>query len=331
MEFPTVTKKKKRRTRKCLDEIRKRSRRTMSDGCYGDNFQQHAKNNTETVPIDSHRLVTMNRLTLSVFPKAIRSETITRPLLEEIKHKSSCTHTYQDLNNSIKSSSSPKDLEVECFGHPVTNNSMPMCDLRESLQENGGGFISTPLRDFQNSDMNILETPARLMGKIYSTSSTTSLSLETLEGNHEHELYEELMNNISSHLKKVTSALINEDVIKNTKVKLQKLYNRSWGKENQTSMLKHEKTHESTATLKCLKDSIAQKPLDYIRLKHAQQQGIYDECHSGNSDTFSSQSSTAAAPASAILDSPLTFRRKSTHKVAVYDTPEHNYYPHRLN
>lgn len=329
MELSTVTKKKRRRTRKCLDEIRKKSRHTASD-CSTETSKQHiVKNNkAEGAHDDSHRLVTMNRLTLNMFPKAIRSETITRPLLEEIKYKSS--YTYQNLDKNINCNISPKDPEIECFEHSAFNKSMPVFDQDESLQEHESSLINTPWGDFLNSHSSnpkdISENQVDKIARVYSSSST-SLSSQTLE-EHGHKLYEELMNKISLHLKKITSTVIKEDVIQHTKVKLQKLYNRSWSEEYQACVVEHKK---SKNTLQCSENSIAQNPLDYIRLKHCQQQEMYDDCRSGIVESFNSLSPTEAEPTTSVLNSQLTFGRECTHDVALYHTPEYNYYPHRLN
>lgn len=335
MELPTATKKKKRRTRKCLNEIRKRSRRPMRSDIFEQTSQQREKINRAEEG-QAHRLITMNRLTFNMFPKAIRSETVTRPLLEEIKQKSS--HTILPDKNINCSS---KDPEVERFEHcnsAASNNSMPMFDLEEeSLQEHVSNHSDIPLRNYLDSHSPTCEvyntkTPAELQARIYSTTTTTSFSSQTSDGDHGQELYEEIMSKISSHLNKVTSATIKEDVIKNTKVNLQNLFNKSWSKEYKISMVEHEKSNKSTTTtLQPLKDSIIQNPLDYIRLRQEQQQRMHDDCHSDLAELFSSAPAATASYSAHQTHSPLTYRTDCTRNIALYDTPEYNYYPHRLN
>lgn len=337
MDCSTATKKKKRRTRKCLDEIRKRSRRMMRVGCFGESSQQLEKiKKTEECYARNPKLITMNRLTLNMFPKAIRSETITRPILEEIRLKSS-----HNMGGLDKNTSSIKYPEVECFergNRAASNNSMPMFDLEEPRQVHGSSPTGIPLRDYPNSNsptrVNITETPADLIAKIYST-STTSLSSQT-DRDHGLELYEELMSEISSHLKKVSSAIIIEDVIQNTKINLQKLYKTNWTKEYQMSIWEHEKSSKSPArTFQSSKESIVQNPLDYIRLNNVQEQSIVCDTEDCRSEVSGSCSVPSPAAAAASPRSPLALGIGHSHSctrgVALFDTPEYNYFPHRLN
>lgn len=191
MECCTDTaKRKKRKTRKCLDEIRKRSRRTScahfdidenkSADLYSRNIQQC--------------IITDNRLTLRMFPNVIRSKTVTRPII-----------TLPSLH--LARNSQEPDA--------VTSPRQRLADGHEYF---GAGRHIPVNYDYENSEEN----------KSFDMFSSVDEVSEESDGGEEAQLsaraqYEALMSEVPACLQRNTK-LIREDVMKDTKALLRDLY-----------------------------------------------------------------------------------------------------------
>lgn len=300
-ELSKVAKRKKRKTRRCLDEMRNRSLRMRGD------LSAHREN-----PVRDERkassLITTNRLTLNMFPKSIRSETITRPILEEIKQQSSLACQSLDKNTN-RIASKNKVHCSENSNSAASNNSMPLFDLQGTPQEHHSKYLNYSL------------SPTTQVGRASmaaSSCSTTSVSSETSDGDA-HEFYEELMNQVSAHLQKLSSAVVKEDFMKDTKMNLRNLLHKTC----------LEKCFESCSqgALKSPEELIVQNPLSYLKLRQVHEPVKYDE--SGLSEPSSIAPSPAAYGSSPQF--PLDSLAASTHNIALLNTPQYSYYPHKLN
>lgn len=320
-----ATKRKKRKTRKCLDEIRKRSRRTgqilfeSDDNKLG---EMYSKNIPKC-------MITSNRLTLRMFPNAIRSKTITRPALLDLEHKPNMN--FEEL---------VKGKKVNCNLQNTTRVRIPLNDFG-----NGNEFFTNKthvpdnhiLSDsvisketiIQNADdgkenFDLFSSMDELTNKspnsigTQSVSTITSTSTQSLHEDNGYALYEEFMSEVPACLQQ-NSKLVQEDIMKKTKMLLQNLFIESCYQECEDNILKCIK-NDPPKNKYFTSRQVVHNPMDYIRLGHIQEQ---NECHkmSGSlSESESSSCSPLRAPSS--LTSPSD---------ALQDTPDYTYYPHRLN
>lgn len=336
--LPNTTKRKKRKTRKCLDEIRKRSRRTgqilfeKDNGKVCDSFSNYNTAN--------NCFVTNNRLTLRMFPKAVRSETITRPALDDLKNKSN--FNLDELVKGTKALSSTNvrmpelintfDNSIEHLGNEnfkISNK----CALKESITFKQSDVQNMCHQEENNSDMFTSMDSAEVTDKsphslrALSVSTLTTSSNQSVHDDFGYNLYEEFMSKLPTYLKRNTT-IIEEDVMKKTKVYLQNLFIDSCYQECEENVLKYKKGNTTNKDYTPPSEMIVHNPMDYIRLGHVQQQSLFHRTSSlrvtidGGCSIPQSPLLAPSSPA-ASPDSPLN--------VIVNDTPSYTYYPHRLN
>lgn len=337
-----TTKRKKRKTRKCLDEIRKRSRRTSGQILFKKNsgkVYEHFSNHNNV----NNCLVTNNRLTLRMFPKAVRSETITRPVLENLKEKT--TLNLDELVKGTRAISTLSSTNVRMpelintfdnsIEHLKNEHFFNKCAVEESInyKESNGKNMNSQEENFSsNFDLCTSMVSAEATDKspdsigAESVSTLTTSSNQSLQDDYGYPLYEEFMSEIPTYLKRNVT-FIEEDVMKKTKLFLQNLFIESCYQECEENVLKCKK--ENIANKKDTpREMIVHDPMDYIRLGHVQQQSLFyrptrisrtiDGGCSQPQSPLLAPSLPAVSP-----DSPLS--------VIVNDTPDYTYYPHRLN
>lgn len=310
------TKRKKRRTRRCLDEIRNRLQRKCDK-----HFQHSTQKTKSCILLESkkleNRLVTMDRLTLkAMFPNAVRSETITRSVLEEIKQKQN-VHFVDVLKDCATKKAFPLRQEYFCNNMNISasfhnNIPFPECGENSLYHEN----------DYKNNDT--VDSPSSLVlfspdGSINNTvtlsksvnegDAVTSSTSSHISQDYRHHRYEELMNEISSYMRHADSSIDKEDAMKKTIHNLQKLYMESCQKECEENIVKSNSSHALTSKKIVIGNQlIIENPLDYIKFEHEQEQNR----------GFPLDSSDSPSPGGGALTE------------VPYDTPDYNYYPHRL-
>lgn len=315
-------KRKKRKTRKCLDELRKRSRNNSTKS---DLLPKRPCRNIDPInsfkenKMSNNNYITSKRLTLTMFAKAVRSETITRPLLLDGKQsqvsvssiKSPVTSPFRMVvesksdYDSAKASSEQGSLvrQSDCENSNAFNqdsnssDSIVWCSPRRQRESNR-------FRDLKNED-NI------------STVTTNSRSTDDF-GYH---MYEELLEDISLYARRNLSNFVNNDIMKKTKTHLRNLRRQNVieNRENiqvdvvpsiqQTSFFKSDRSYTAP------KETIVQNPMDYIKI--------------GWRQDYESTPSEGVSPSHS---PPLYSPRAQTHMPSVISfTPDYNFYPHRLN
>lgn len=344
MEPIANTKRKKWKTRKCLNEIRKKSRRTghtffQSENDYLSNF----------IPNYNKFIITNERLSLRMFPKTVRSETITRPVLTDLKQKPDLkldelingSKVLNTLNSTVvRLSSFDKSLKntndhIERY---KMENSMPLTSSMGSKNYEDSYVINmwsqeNKLNDTLNvyslidSD-DICNKSSSSTGE-HSGSTPTSTSSRRFYDNFGYNLYKEFISEIPKYLKETVKTM-EGDVIKNTKVCLKQLFIRECCyKESEEDL---SKCIKSTTKYYTPTKVIVHNPMEYIRLSHVQQRSLFNQSsrstrtrdESGRfppSPVVFSLSPTTSHHA-ASLDSPLS--------VIVNNSPNYSYYPHRL-
>lgn len=300
------TKRKRRRTRKCLDELRKRSRRLIfsnnsSEKVYENN--QYLHNNVKEMNFHT------SRLTLAMFPKAIQSETITRPLLAEMSKRLKVDLSDIVGNKTCESSEKSKNVK--------NKNKLRDLNLKEANEDSTTDNFFKQNAQYVTNTTNTFGSYVLLSPNNLETSQTDSDTPEGPETHHRiQDLYEDFLSDASSYMKaNASEALLKDYNLKKVKQKLQELY------------IKNNIHITSTATLNQrnqlfqVEESLVQNPMDYIRQKCEKYQGL--TAFSNNfSETSSLSVNSPQSPSAPLLSSP-----KSIH----YETPEYIYFPHKLN
>lgn len=332
-----MNKRKKRKTRKCLDEIRKRARRSF------ENDISKVCNISNCTKI-SNCILTNKRLTLSMFPKAVRSETITRPALVDLEPSHNLN--FQDflknkmigkmnihrtrlsghnINRSIKHINEA-DIDLVSNRRPSeesynyedsSNKHVNNCEVK--LTENSDLFTSLDSNEITDKSPNSIGAQ--------SVSTLTTSSNQSLHDDCGYNLYEEFMSEIPMYLKR-NATFIEEDVMKKTKMFLQNLFVESCYQECEDNVIKCINNNNTKESYYTNREIIVHNPMDYIRLSHNMQENqiFHQFSRTGAiSENCSTPHSPLPAPSSPAVssDSPLS--------VIVHDTPDYAYYPHRLN
>lgn len=329
-----TTKRKKRKTRKCLDELRKRSRHYAVYNSIKSKSPQGNKvkdaRSKELVKSNNNQ-ITAKRLTIAMFPKAIRSETITRPMCSDVvqepkicikrpKGSTFCTvtstcfeakETSNDDSDYIRhSEDSSKDVFESCTGHDMQKK----CSEVENHGDTSAESYLLFSPDEEMRDIAIFdETPNE------SASSATTPSIASSEESYNYHLYDEFMKEMPLYLKENVPALINEDVTKKAKTYLHKVYLENCRQECENNVLHCLKSNMLSGNNRSniSREAIVQNPMDYLRLGYAwcQNKG---HVHSPARDSPSSPGSPTTPVSPPVLS-------------VIHDTPDYDYYPHKLN
>lgn len=295
------TKRKKWRTRKYLNEIRKRSQRcgnTLSND-YVDDCSNKIK-----FPTKKSSNITNKRLTLSMFPKAVRSETITRPVLAEIKHK-------QSINDIVKDKTSPIVLNTNINDkfqsksddqHSISDILIVANELthdEQSIEDDKTPFGSSVLVSHDRKDDAALSDESNI------NLFTPTPPKETPE------LYENFMEEPPHLLREVLpDRFFKYNAMKDMREELNK---------TETEILKSPfNTSTCIKKGKLTRNSIVENPIEYIRQAQTVPNDVTESCNS-SSEVSDIQPS---------MQSPLPLLMDPT---IILDTPEYNYYPHKLH
>lgn len=322
-----ITKRKKRKTRKCLNEIRNRSRNVNSN-----EEQEKCGKGLNSIRYNHSNMITMNRLTLAMFPKAVKSETITRPHLANIirKQKIVATDIVRDSVIISSNSSSIADINGINGFDKVSRDSKKSQNNIDCFSGNSWKEDSdkTPGSCMLFSQVNEVPTSPNLA----KTNTSTSLSTVTSPGITEtsKNLYDEFMEEVNEHFKHLTAALVHEDVMWKTKEQLRKNYVRSCQKEYEDNVLKciqsnlvknksdcHAEVANETATNGLI---LKDEKLGFLK-EYSLSLSESPECRFSPSVSSDSENKLSACSPCNIF-SP---------KQSTSDTPEYIFFPHRLN
>lgn len=328
----TGTKRKKRKTRKCLDELRKRSRRyavysTIKSKSPLRNKVADAR--SEELVKSNNNYITSKRLTIAMFPKAIRSETITRPMCSDViqepkicikKDSTFCTVTSKCFEAKEESNCDSdyiqhsEDNSKDVFESYIEHNTQKNCSDKENQ---GDTSVESYLLFSPEEQVTNIELSDETQNEVASLATTPSLV--SSEESYNYHLYEEFMREVPLYLKENVPALIKEDVTKKAKTYLHNIYLESCRQECENNILQCIKTNMLSGNKRSniSREAIVQNPMEYLRLGYAWRQNK-GHVHSPARDCPSSPGShtTPVSP--------------PVHSV-IQDTPDYDYYPHKLN
>lgn len=328
----SATKRKKRKTRKCLDELRKRSRRStdslIKPTAMGNLKETISSLNEPLKLINNNNYITTNRLTLAMFPKAIRSETITRPVLSNIQHNVSSNNFSKIVSSTVildDKNGQPNDDSdfIKNSDEESMTSAYDRCKEmgQISLQKESNSekmstddnisprsfILFSPVRQSADTDL-FEESPNE-----HSVSTPTSSS-QSIRDRCGYQLYEEFMKEIPMYLKENAPALLKEDVMKKSRTVLHNVYMDSCRRECEDNILQCIKTSVSTSKKPFANhNTIIHNPMDYLRAGYV----------SWRQSTAPTMSVAPDAESAAESPAPQTS--------LIHDTPEYTYYPHKLN
>ncbi|CAH1635443.1 unnamed protein product [Spodoptera littoralis] len=333
MEPIMNTKRKKRKTRKCLNEIRKKSLRT------GHLFFEKEKDNiSDLIPNYNKCIITKERLSLRTFPKTVRSETITRPVLAELKQKPnlkldelrSGSKVLDTLNSTVVKlsnfSRSLKNTNDHIERYKVENPMSLICSMGSNKYDEDSYVINMCNQEdkFNNTNVCSFIDPDQRSNKssssigVHSGPSPTSTSNHRFHDSFRYDLYEEFISEIPKYLKQTVKTM-EGDIVKNTKVVLKQLF---------ISECCYQEKYYTP------KKVIVRNPMDYIRLSHVQQRSLFHQS-SRSRRTFDEIDSFPPSPivisSSPSISHHFASSPDSPLNVIVNNTPDYSFYPHRLN
>lgn len=328
-----VTKRKRRKTRKCLDELRKRSRRyTLYNTIKSKSPMRNkiADARSEELVKFNNKYITSKRLTIAMYPKAIRSETITRPM---------CSDVLQEPKVCIKrpTVSTLCTVTSNCFEAKDDSNDDSDC-IRHSEDSSKGVIESCKIHDTQkysdienqgdtSAESYLLFSPEEEVRDINLFDETqnevaslvTSPSLASSEESYNYHLYDEFMKEVPLYLKENVPALVKEDVTKKAKIYLHNIYLESCRQECENNVLQCIKSNMLNGNTRSniSREAIVQNPMDYLRLGYAWRQNKgHVQSHARDCPSSPGLHTTPLSP--------------PVHSV-IHDTPDYDYYPHKLN
>lgn len=318
-------KRKKRKTRKCLDELRRRARivSIKNDVPYQKTCNKPIQNfKNSNCKRDNNNCITSKRLTLTMFAKAIRSETITRPLNYDEK---------QDRNLVINTKSpptSPLNIVVESRSSDASGNIGNTNKTDIGKLSDSDNYLNHDDNSFDNF---VWFSPSRQVERHRfpgtENEDTISMATSTSRTNEDlgYNLYEELLDDIPTFARRNLSNFIKYDVMRKTKTCLQNLYMENFHQNQENVQVNivpsilHTSISTSDISQTTPKENIVQNPMDYIRIgwRRGGLRHSYD--------------STPSDPGMSPLRSPPPCSPVTTQISIISYTPDYNFYPHRLN
>lgn len=314
MEIQNKLKHKKRRTRKNLDEMRKRSH-NMTKGYSNSNYDNTKKD--RGLLKCSKQYITADRLTLALFNKAVKSETVTRLIRSNQTNKKNSSSYKNDLkstpNHIAIYEKLPSRENSRCLVKSTNNIGLQDCQtnivsILEASSPDSNLSCSPTKKDTCNihmSEQELLKTEAR------------SNSYQSTDTDCDHSIYDEFMSNISTYVINNIPELTKEEVINKNIDYLQQSYMESCEQETETNILKcmDKKNIDSNSPYHSV-ETIIQNPMDYIQKTSSWQQvvkNIQTPTHSSSAHTSVSQHSFSSL------------------NILSMESPEYIYFPHKLN
>ncbi|CAH0398962.1 unnamed protein product [Chilo suppressalis] len=260
--------------------------------------------------VNNKKCITRDLSKINMFTKAVRSETITRPVIS--------TKTHPDLSQSDgeKSYDSQNEAEIKFL------SSSTSCHDSSEHVIKGSGYLNPNSIDDHSSDSfvtctnsNKKHNPVNEEATHLRVSSFTTASRS--EENFVDCLYDDLMDAIPLYIKTNFSNHINEDVIiEKSKKALQNIYavNCEQEMENDISIIKN-----NDITIK-VTETFVQNPMDFLRLGCIQQESHSDHTETSDEDTTHTTDYSYSP-----------FAESQNLHTLLSHTPEYNYFPHKLN
>lgn len=332
METLNIKKRKKRKTRKCLDELRRKTHRANDVyRIYKNTDAKVCKNKSNYI---KNNCITANRLTL--INKAIISETVTREQLAALEsknlHLNKCRETAKsNLVNNSDTKSNNNGTVVRKEDIPITENrnremnySSPntsdvvdviMCDDVNTPK-------SVPLFSpgSQSKEINAKSTSPFQIS--LSSNSSTDATLNTVEP--APDIYDHIIDGIDLYLEQEHPHIIKamDEEVEKVKADFVSSFVPEVTSNSDTTSDNTPSAHYSSPERPYSSPNvpIIENPRDYIA--HSWSQRSAESKTSGIQVTSPSASSSSV---SIHISSP------SPLVSTVYDTPEYRYYPHRLN
>ncbi|CAG9787534.1 unnamed protein product [Diatraea saccharalis] len=302
MEAFVRTKRKKRKTRKYLDEMRKRCRKDFAS------LETQFKKKCIEI---KHNYIKGNLSKINMFTNAVRSETITRPLFSNIRceqHQSNNrkrnTHSkaVKDIVDCHQSSSKPcRDYIIN---HELdTNNIQNYNDIKENCSDEL--IPSSPLKYMSVESCNF-----------DSANNEKTMSSSLSEDNYGNLLYEELLDTISMYIKNNFLTPKDDLVVRKTKESLQKIRPLTFHNEINKICIATSDDWEGYS----IKEKIIQNPMDYIKLGCMMRSSYYNHREEdSDEDPPTRDGSYSSYYETQNLHSPLSHM------------PEYDFFPHKLN
>ncbi|KAI5634434.1 hypothetical protein NE865_12860 [Phthorimaea operculella] len=245
-----------------------------------------------------------------MFPKVIRSETITRPILPEIEDADknfetiimNAKQTNNEISNEVKVvEASPSDSDYIKYSEDNSNSSengnLSAGGQMSIQKDSDSGNLST--QDNNSARSFILFSPEaqREDSDLFEVSpSATFTSSQSSQGDWGYQLYEEFMSEIPHYLRQTAPALLRDDPMDTTKSALHDLYLESCRQESEENLLNSMRKSVVRKRSFIPKEPEIESPdMDYFRISH--------------------------------VSRPRTEPERRT----LYDTPDYTYYPHKLN
>ncbi|KAJ2947271.1 hypothetical protein O0L34_g16984 [Tuta absoluta] len=245
-----------------------------------------------------------------MFPKVIRSETVTRPILSEINEDADKNleriimnkkQTNYETSNEVKVvEASPSDSDYIKYSE---DNSISSANGNFSAgghmsihKDSDSGNLST--QDNNSARSFILFSPEaqREDSDLFEVSpSATYTSSQSSQGSWGYQLYEEFISEIPFHLRQNAPALLKDDVMDTTKSLLHDLYLESCRQESEENLNSMRKNVVRKRSFVPKEPEIDSPEADYLRISHVSRPRMEPERHT------------------------------------MYDTPDYTYYPHKLN
>ncbi|CAH2267977.1 jg8422 [Pararge aegeria aegeria] len=317
METLINKKRKKRKTRRCLDELRKKTHQTNDVCSINKNIAKPHKNKSNCV---KNNYITNNRLTL--LNKAVRSETITRLQLSELEGKKLTSN--KDRETIIS------NLRVNVVSNGQHKSNKILLGKRDThISEDNSEILSPKINNNEvSSEIDtpksvVLFSPDSQNGQAINTQLDSQLEISlissstpsTINTNYKSDTNDDVMDIIELFIEQDYPQflkIVDSNVMK-TKAELTKLCleNESKSEVNEDTLSTEEYLSPDVPTI--------QKTRDYIDYSLSQcsdsiTSGINEPSPTESNSSFSIHIPSASSMAS-----------------AVFDTPEYSYYPHRLN
>lgn len=329
-------KRKKRRTRRCLDEIRNRLR-SKNKFNFIKPGSRNIKFRTEEFKKTDDRLVTVNRLTLkAMFPNAITSDTITRPILEEIKQKQSISLADVIKDSTVNTANQHIDDRKVCFSSKINtsasfDNNIPLEQCNGNSQSGENSNCKTCEAKCSNSIL--LFSPSGSIDKPITQSKPVNgliSSKSPPENTQDYQHHTNMVKEIPFYCRHLASSSNRED---STITNLQALDLERCQAEYDPNIMKCDIGHDySNESFQFEDEVLVENPLDYLRIEHDRQQN-HTTLHvallesSGNEGEKSGESTTGE---SGKVRSPSASDYDFHFNDVPYDTPDYNYFPHCL-
>ncbi|XP_059054638.1 uncharacterized protein LOC131848718 [Achroia grisella] len=305
-----LSKRKKRKTRKCLDELRKRSQHCLTT----------SNKTVSTVQIGNK--IMFSRFSLSIFPNIIRSNPVTR---FNIQSESSSRKNQSNCITRITQKCSPEVTYATTFDNDITNVSVNNILNKTFVPCNKRGEIGIEKIIEDNSpENNILFNPLEVnMDEETFDDTTTSTEVCFSPGsirNNYYDLYEKIMKDISIYLRNNAPRLFEEDVMASTKSYCRSLYKHSINKweygfcEERISNIEYSKVSYKA------RNTLVENPIEYLTYGNMRRQNVLTKFRMSDSTTIEVPNSPSSPFASGVQT-----------KSVLHTTPDYNFFPHKLN